>query len=559
MQQGQHLGAKRLLTVLAFLFLAFKSNAANINYDPRLAEFSLRNYPALQQQADSLTGLGYQSLAAELADRGCRQELLANLLGTSPSATHFVKQLTIELADCRSPQKRPLSLERLLQSKQPYLITAGASLNAPMSYMGHTLLLFLDPNNFYFSPVISVLAPLDDSSRLTQTLQGGFGTISAEVTIIPLHKVLSSYANQDARELNFLQLPSGVFDHQKLIAFFSQRANTDLSYNFFTNNCSTYSYRALAESCQCLPHRTLVSPRTIQKEVYRALTSAGVDAKHFIEPALLSRFHLAYDALSSAQQHASKENLTSDVLAPLKPSPQTQATALAARTRFETYADAPTAYQRIIENNRYKSFLKNKTPQHRQVNNEDKHGIYESSLKAAFGERRQRLTYSLIDSDTFKYQGQEGPISKVTAATVSVSHHSGKIDLDSLGLIDISAIKPINLVSKKPSWHLSLGADRRLNNRLRPYLHYGIGAAVRTGGIALYTMPSIELSKDSELFLKSGAKLRFARLTFEFEARDTDVESLGVNWRASPNWGIEYRYQAKQRDSKNWLALVFNF
>jgi hypothetical protein len=110
-----------------------------------------------------------------------------------------------------------------------------------MSYFGHSLILFLDENNLFFSPVVSVLAPLSQNeSKLKQTIKGTFSNIGANVELIPFHKIITHYSYQDARELRLVRLNPDVFNEPKLINYFNELSKQDLGYNFFTNNCSTY-------------------------------------------------------------------------------------------------------------------------------------------------------------------------------------------------------------------------------------------------------------------------------------------------------------------------------
>lgn len=530
--------------IFTLVCLLFQSNsmARAIEFDAELSAFILKNGPALVSQIKHHQGVGLESLKSQLELRGCDTNLLNDIaLIEQKDSYAFFSYLMGKIDDCSSGYEPhdEQAFADVLKGKTPYLLVAGESLNSPMSYFGHSLLLFLDEDDFYFSPVLSVLAPLESKQLFSQTLKGGFSSIKAEINLTPLHQVISYYNNYESRSLRFIKLPTEQFDNDKLTQYFDQTLTDPLSYNFFLQNCATYIYRALDQACDCLDEdKDIISPAMMEAQIHQVAPSSEI----FELPSLLTQFNLKYQNLNDFEQLTIRQmvqeqgyqyqGLHQDL---------GDVAVLASRLSFETYKKPYPSYFGLLETYSNKEGLLDALPDAKPASDEELDKLNLSSLGLAFNDDEASASFALIDYSQF-YQRQKNVYSSsLRAGVIEVSGIDESSKIDDLSLLEISTLKPLNFVSKGFSWRLKLGAERNSQNELRPLLRYSLGASVATLGAKFYLLPSLQLSDSTHMPVYLGFEAQMGFASLSYENKDLEDHELRLYKRMNSSFALQYQ------------------
>ncbi|KZM40270.1 hypothetical protein OA92_17135 [Marinomonas sp. SBI22] len=550
-----------LIFAFVCLFLPSNSVARSIEFDAGMSEFILKNAPALISQIKRQSGVGYDSLKAQLNLRGCDEHLLSdNALIEQKTSYDFFSYLMGKINTCSTSDYSQLqkpTFTETLQGKTPYLLVAGESLNAPMSYFGHSLLLFLDEDDFYFSPVLSVLAPLESKQLFSQTLKGGFSSIKAEINLTPLHQVISFYNNYESRSLRFIKLPEDKFDSEKLIDYFDQALNDPLRYNFFVKNCATYLYEALDQACDCLDEdRSIISPALMEAQVYQQAPETQV----FELKSLLAKFHKAYEPLNSFEQRTVRQMILDQGF-------QYQGihqdlgdvAVLGTRLSFETYKTPYPSYSGLLDTYGDASGLLASLPETQQPNDKMRDQLYLSSFGISTNEDEHSARFALLDYRSF-YQRQESINSASLAAGVlELSGIEDTSRVESVTLLEITSLKPFNGVSKNASWRFGIGAQRNQDDQLKTSLNFGLGGSMSVLGAKFYLLPSIEISSATKLPVYSGFEANMGFVSLAYENKDLLDHELSFYKRLNSSFALEYQAIKLEREETSHTASVFYY
>ena len=557
--------SKPFLT-MGFFSLLFQANlmAQPISYDIDLPEFILKNSPALISQIKHQSGVGLDSLKIQLASLGCDEALLADkaLLEQQDNYAFFLYLMgKINACEQQGEAQNKPEIETLLEDKTPYLLVAETNLDAPMSYFGHSLLLFLDEDDFYFSPVLSVLAPLESKQLFSQTIKGGFGSINAEINLTPLHQVISFYNHYESRSLRFIKLSKEQFENQKLIQYFAQKlleAKTKpLSYNFFLNNCATYIYHSLDYACDCLDEdKTIISPALIEAQVYQAAPKSQV----FELSSLLTQFNRKYQVLNDFEQLAVRQMVR-------KQGFQYQGihqdlgdvAVLASRLGVETYKNTYPSYSGLIDTYGNQTNLLKSFPKAVPVIDEDKDKLNLSSVGLSFNQDESGLHLALVDYRKFYQRETFFNAEYLKAASIEIIEREGSYRLEDLSLIDIGRLQPINFITKKISWALKIGAERNQDDELRGVFRLGLGASVSLFEAKFYLLPSLEITDSTRVPVYSGFEANMGFASLAYENKDLIDHELSFYKRLNSAFALEYQAVKQESEETSHTASVFYY
>lgn len=556
LKKGQHVKVACTAFILAFLFISSNSFAGSVNFDISLSEFILKNASPLISQIEKKEGLGYNSLKKQITDLNCNPEiLLSPSLIAEKNAYQFHSNVMTALKPCATKIDKNRNIKQLLSNKEPYLIIAGESLKSPMSYFGHSLLLFLDENDFYFSPVISVLAPTENLTAMEQLLKGGFSQIPAEIKIIPLHQILDSYNNRESRKLKFIKLPSSHFNKERLIDYLDNWSLKNLRYNFFTENCSTYLFKALDYSCHCLGEApNIITPIFLEKKVQEK-----INPDRFELNALFHNFNNEYQSLNTKEQADVRGMFSNtDAVTPNSGHNVGKVAVLASRLSFESYGRPNDSYEKILDTFGKKESLEHKMPLLHKASGVDLDGLPVSSATIKIEKDLFSIKLSAVDFDHFEQRSKHYLSSKLTAGTIEISEVNGSAQVDSLELINIHAVTPLSFVTRTPSWRMRIGADRTESDELQPIVSIGVGAGFSASQFMLYSLPSIELAKSITFPIYTGIEFKSNAFSIKYETKNTSEQSLTIFKRQSNS--IAYEYTISKRDAtKQHFALSYYF
>jgi len=549
-------------SIFTLVCLLFQSNsmARTIEFDTGLPEFILKNSPALVSQIKHHKGVGLDSLKAQLTLRGCDANLLNDIALTEQEDSYaFFTYLMAKISACSTGYEKSDKQEftAVLKGKTPYLLVAGESLNSPMSYFGHSLLLFLDEDDFYFSPVLSVLAPLESKQLFSQTLKGGFSSIKAEINLTPLHQVISYYNNYESRSLRFIKLPAEQFDNEKLIQYFDQTLTDPLSYNFFLQNCATYIYHALDQACDCLDEdKAIVSPALVEAQIHKLASSSEM----FELPSLLSQFNVKYQALNDFEQLTVRQ-MVQDQSFQYQGMHQDlgDVAVLASRLSFETYKQPYPSYFGLLDTYGNKAGLLDALPDTKPVTDTERDKLNLSSLSLGVNEDETSARFALIDYNQF-YQRQENVnASSLKAGVITLSDIAGSSRIEDLTVLEITTLKPLNFISKEASWRLKLGGERNNQDELQALLRFGIGPSVSMLGSKFYLLPSLEVSNSTHMPVYTGFETYTNFASIAYENKDLEDHTLRIFKRLNSSFALEYQAQKDDKEAASHSASAFYY
>ncbi|WCN15645.1 lipoprotein N-acyltransferase Lnb domain-containing protein [Marinomonas mediterranea] len=542
--------------ILALLLFSPPSFSNSFSFEYGLSEFVLKNASPLLTQIKKRKGMGYESLKNQIVSMGCSPQILSSpSLLNKTEAYAFHSELMLYLKRC-STNNTSSNLRSVLRNKTPYLIIAGESLKSPMSYFGHSLLLFLDERDFYFSPVISVLAPTEGLTALEQLVDGGFSHIDAEVKVLPLHQIIDFYNNKESRELRFIRLNTPGLKIKKLINFFEEKSQEQLTYNFFYQNCSTYIFEALNHSCNCFGEKpNIVTPLLL---AYRAQSIENT--KGFELKSLFAQFNEGYRNLSSNDKKTAKEMfLDPDI--EYSENPKIGKVAVqASRLSFESYRRPYSSYGRLLDTYGKDDSLLDGLPEHQSASDRSNDGLLISSAKFGLQDNAINLTLSAVDFSHFEQRSFNVLSSTLQAASIELVESNGTTKIESLDLVNIEAITPLNFVTRTPSWKLRIGADRNENNHLEGIATVGIGGAFSYSSFLFYSIPSVEISEQISFPIYSGINFKSDSFSAKYEFRNLSNRTFSLNKRISSQFGAAYSaHKKKHQELEHRLTFSYHF
>lgn len=551
---------------LIFIFILFifpferTASEENIKFNPRTSEFILKNTSSLAYQIKNKHGLGYKSLKHQAQASGCNSELIfTSSLLENKKPYSFNKYFQKKLFSCKRKNQIKINLNTLLYDKEIYLVIAGESLKSPMSYFGHSLILFLDREDFYFSPVISFTAPTENLSLIEQITEGGFSFIKAEINAVPLHQVIDYYSNKESRKLKFIKISNAIFDKGKLIKHLDNQLSKNLTYNFFTKNCSTYLYTALNKSCNCFTSPpSIVTPQLLEKRILEQEELPEI----FEVDSLFDQFNKQYSTLDSNDKDITRKMFLSKKNIYSNNNKAGVVAAIASRLSFESYHQPNDSYMSLVDTyGEDRSLLKSIPFQSDAMKDSNLFDdINSSSIKLDVQNNKIAIRLSLIDFNHFEQRSQNFISSKLSAGTIELSKKENSTRVDSIYLLNIQAATPINFVTKALSWRLKLGIDRNSQNQLKPLLSTGFGPAFSLSNVKFYILPSIEFNTSLTIPTYSGIQFNSNLISIKYETRNLQDHDLSLYKRKNSNLGYAYSLIKKnQEDVKHQISLFYYF
>jgi hypothetical protein len=553
---------KNILVLFILDFLSFQTKASdeNISFDPRISEFVLKNTSSLIYQIKKRHGLGYKSLKNQTYLSGCDTEILFSpSLLENKNPYSFNKHLKEKLISCKKKLKINKNLKALLQDKEIYLVIAGESLKSPMSYFGHSMILFLDKKDFYFSPVISFSAPTENLTALQQITEGGFSFIKAEINAVPLHQVIDYYSNKESRKLKFIKISSSIFDKDKLINHLNDQASRKLTYNFFTKNCSTYLYETFNYSCNCFtPPPSIVTPYLLEKIILEQEEPSDI----FEIYSLFHQFNKRYNSLERNNKYTVKKMFLSEKNHFLTNNKAGEIAALASRVSFESYQRPNNSYQTLLDTyGKDKSLLRN-IPyiKYKKIDSKLFDEVNSSSVKLKVQNNKIAIKLSIVDFDHFEQRSKHFISSKLSAGTIEFSKNKKSTKIDSINILNIKAITPINFLTKTPSWRLKLGVDRNSEGELETLLSTGIGPSFSLLRTKIYILPSVEISSSVKLSIHSGIQFNSDSISLKYENKNMKDHALTFYKRENAIFGYSYTLLKENiNNPRHQVALSYYF
>ncbi|MEL0637287.1 DUF4105 domain-containing protein [Marinomonas sp. TI.3.20] len=547
--------------ILVILTFTSYVSAKNKTFNPEITEFILKNTSSLAYQIKEKKGLGYISLKNQIILLDCKpKNIFSKNLLNEKNPYLFSKKFSKEIEKCKSKSKsksKSKDIESLLKNKEAYLIISEESLKSPMSYFGHSLILFLDEKDFYFSPVVSISAPTDNLTAFEQITKGGFSHIEANINITPLHQIIDYYGHKESRKLKFIHLSDHIFNREKLIQYFKMESSKNLSYNFFYQNCSTYLYEALNYSCNCFKEKPMIITPSLLETRIQALEQEN---REFEINSLYYEFNIKFEKLNKNEKNTTKKIFSNNKKHLQKNYNAGVVAALASRLSFESYKTPNIGYKKILDEYGKDSSLLRRIPYFEKNKKTTSDNLNYSSIKIYKEKDSLNLKLSAIDFNHLEQRPKHFMFSKLSAGTIELIKKREGVHIESLSFLNIRTLIPIDFVTKEPSWRLRIGAERDNENKLRALTSFGVGASFSLSDFIFYTLPSVELKSSLNFPVYSGIYFKSKSLLIKYETKDLKENSLTFYKRENNNFGYEFRIsKSKNSKPKTRIGLSYYF
>ena len=494
--------------------------------DGDLAGFVLKNTPQLRLEIRTGEGARLQSLTSELK-LGDNPETYKCLQGIEADARKSSYQLYLELTKlhsretdigaCQVLQKRersrqktdrwhpqeklsdegacqlppgypqPLQNESLknisarqcgqlivfleaMRSDHIALLIASPSADTPMSYFGHTALVFLREDDLYFSRSVSFLAAEETAGMdLSLMLRGALGQIDGVYTINPLHQLINKYIEQDQRNIKLF--PLTLTEEEKLLItlqIFENREKT-YPYNFFFNNCTTRLMDVLTTADPNLKNpfliESVVSPDSLLSSLKdRQMVTTGVR----LDAQVPQLFEAYWEAPKAERRSLEKFLIDEDKARQLNAGEDSGVSpwmiSMAQniyRVQFKAYGAPPADYG-IVANaepsppiKALKHDVKPEKRRPRRITMDAGLGSEQSvflGYSPGLYDRQTKPQRGVIES-SIRYLSMEGSLDE-----------RGHSQLESLQLIEASSLHKRSVISRPRSWSFEIGADRSFDD-----------------------------------------------------------------------------------------------
>ena len=186
--------------------------------------------------------------------------------------------------------------------------------------------------------------------------------------------------------------------------------------------------------------------------------------------------------------------------------------------------------------------------------------INSSSLNFNAQNNKVAIRLSFVDFDHFEQRSQKSASSKLSAGSIELSKSESSARIESINLLDIQSITPINFVTKTPSWRLKLGVNRNSMDQLQPLLSIGSGPAFSLSNFKFYILPSIELNTSFSVPFYSGIQINSDLISIKYETRNAQDHNLTFFKRKSRILGYAYSLiKENQEDIKQQISLSYYF
>lgn len=235
---------KKILVSVLMLFCLSGLFAARIlpyfNFD--FDDFLLRFSPLVFNDASDGVGEGdiyYNSLKealyyfdVDLDEKELEKEVLKN---DRDALSRYIRQVV----ENGTPLDEQEAEKRLFNPELAYAVFVSPTLDSPMSYFGHSFMIFYNPEAPFISPCINFYADISRSSGLKRVWDGLASNLTSYYDLMPFYYHYSEYTIRLDRSLIFYKFIMNEGEKSRTVDAFRSLAESSYpNYNFIMNNCS---------------------------------------------------------------------------------------------------------------------------------------------------------------------------------------------------------------------------------------------------------------------------------------------------------------------------------
>ncbi len=463
-----------------------------------------------------------------------------------PARVRFLKKelglQNLPKATCKNYQK----VFKRLDPTSVTLVFPSAHINSPASMFGHT---FLRINSSYDSKLLSYAINYAASADQTKenglvfAIKGLFGGYSGKYSLLPYYDKLKEYREVENRDIWEYDLNLTKEESIRLLEHAWEIKDADITYYFFTNNCS-YEMLWLLEAARPSAHiRDYFTYQVIPLESVEAVKEAGMIKSCSYRPSRRSKI-LAYESVLGYEESAlvkklakgeiDAKELAKTTLPPKQKRYILQAAVELLQYRYQSKEVGKKRYLELfhaLTSARAKLGKKDRVLPKRPPNPLDGHraariGAGVGTItgdKAVFVDFRPAY-HDVTDSSYGFLQGTQ-----IEFGSFELSLSQKRFRFEKAYLFRAVSITPIDRFFTPFSWNLSLGWDTdSQENKSRFLLHGGIGSSVGNDYGFAYLLTNLFIYDSKEG--KFGAEVSLG----------ASLEKWSESWNTFAEYNLRY-------------------
>jgi hypothetical protein len=387
--------------------------------------------------------------------------------------------------------KKQLALDEI------YIAFVQPSLISPMSYFGHTFLVFKKRGTWEFSKTFSFSAIIPNHiSSKDLIINGASGKLNGRFVIGNFHEFKHAYLAKEQRDISLYKLQLTEHEKNQLIYKSFQVYDNEFTYHFFQKNCSTELIRYLStvrpNLAEKLNEIRIKDPSsTLNLLAYEKLIVKN-DITHFSKITHGFSQYLELDSSSRAQvnshlsqdySNASFDEFDSDVKATLS----TTSSLL-----FNFLNDPPPLYKEL-QNQTYSSNSKQIKPLKKNLTHTSPARI---SLGLRYLDNRAMGSLSFMPSHIERFEERFSYVNETTlkAFYSEIDFDDSKITLEQFDLLELAAYNKSFSKIIIPTWRLYAGYNDNYSAANHSFMsEIGYGLSFGTTDLLISVMPQINI------------------------------------------------------------------
>jgi hypothetical protein len=394
--------------------------------------------------------------------------------------------------------KKRLALDEI------YIAFVQPSLISPMSYFGHTFLVFKKHGTWEFSKTFSFSAIIPNHiSSKDLIINGASGRLTGRFIIGNFHEFKHVYLTKEQRDISLYRLQLAEHEKNQLIYKSFQVYDNDFTYDFFQQNCSTELIRYLStirpNLAEKLNQITIKDPSSTLNLLAHEKLIVKNDITHFSKITHAFSQYLELDSSSREQvnrylthdsSNANFGELDSDVKATLS----TTSSLL-----FNFLNNAPPLYKEL-QDQTYSSNNKQIQPLKKNLTHTNPARI---SLGLKYLDNRVMGSLSFMPSHRERFEERFSYVNETTlkAFYSEINFDNSKIKLEQFDLLELAAYNKSFSKVIIPTWRLYAGYNDNYSADNHSFMsEIGYGLSFGTTDLLISVMPQINIDITHKTF-----------------------------------------------------------
>ncbi|UQB43005.1 DUF4105 domain-containing protein [Thiomicrospira microaerophila] len=406
----------------------------------------------------------------------------------------------------------------LLQAESVTLILASAHINSPASAFGHT---FLRLDTAQKTPLtayaINYAAQTNETNGLIYAYKGLFGGYEGRYSILPYSKKIQEYGHMEQRDIWEYSLNLDQEEVERLVLHIMEQRHFFADYFFLSENCSYNLLWLLQVARPSLELTDRFNYTAIPIDTLKAIEAEGVILAETYRPSNQNKMEAYTPHIKSpeAVKFSKGTSYELESINGLTNEEQVAALELAVfnlkLNRTKNRLDHPTYTKQLLHLLRARSQFSETLDLN--INKPVTPLLGHDSARFAFGiqtiENKQYLTLGIKPSYHDTQDVSTGYLSGayINFFDTQLSFRHDSVQLESLHFIDIKSYAQRTSLFKPISWQVSLGLDRKFDDKLGGFIKPGAGLTFGNSTYYSYMMAVLGAQAHGQTRISAEAHL----------------------------------------------------